>query len=124
MLKVLRNPPNVMGEHMPLHVCACLDHACQVHQFEVLTYLPWCLPPPHRQFHSALPVYRERYCGNPHKGMLVARQGGSESGFGALSICPLPSDGINGVGPYTPSQSALALYSTCTDLTISKRLGP
>ena len=30
MLKVLRNPPNVMGEHMPLHACACLDHACRV----------------------------------------------------------------------------------------------
>ena len=25
-----RNPPNVMGEHTPLHTCACLDHACRV----------------------------------------------------------------------------------------------
>ena len=31
MLEVLQNPPNVMGEHMPLHTCACLDHACRVH---------------------------------------------------------------------------------------------
>ena len=30
MLKVLRSPPNVMGEHTPLHACACLDHACRV----------------------------------------------------------------------------------------------
>ena len=30
MLKVFRNPPNVMGEHTPLHACACLDHACRV----------------------------------------------------------------------------------------------
>ena len=28
MLKVLWNPPNVMGEHTPLHAYACLDHAC------------------------------------------------------------------------------------------------
>ena len=33
MLKVLRNPPNVMGEHTPLPACACLDHACRVHLF-------------------------------------------------------------------------------------------
>ena len=30
MLKVLWNPPNNTGEHMPLHAFACLDHACQV----------------------------------------------------------------------------------------------
>ena len=30
VLKVPRNPPNVMGEHTPLHACVCLDHACRV----------------------------------------------------------------------------------------------
>ena len=32
VLKVPRNPPTVMGEHTPLHACACLDHACRVRQ--------------------------------------------------------------------------------------------
>ena len=39
MLKVLRNPPNIMGEHMPLHACACLDHACRVRLILKVTYL-------------------------------------------------------------------------------------
>ena len=30
VLKVPWNPPKVMGEHTPLHACACLDHACRV----------------------------------------------------------------------------------------------
>ena len=77
MLKVLQNPPNVMGEHTPLHTCACLNHACRVCLMvsKVLTYLPQCLLPPHYQFHSALPACRGWCCGNPHRGTLVVRQG-------------------------------------------------
>ena len=33
VLKVPWNPPNIMGEHTPLHACACLDHACRVRLF-------------------------------------------------------------------------------------------
>ena len=125
MLKVLRNPPNVMGEHTPLHACACLDHACRVHLVpEALTYLPWCLPPPHRQFHSALLVCRERYCGNPHKGKSVVRQDGSGSDSWGRSNVPLPRDDTIDGAWCTPLRSVPKQCNICIDSNVYARLGP
>ena len=125
VLKVPRNPPNVMGEHTPLHACACLDHACRVHLIpEALTCLPQYLPPPHLRYRSAPLVYRGRHCGNPHKGTLVVRQGGSGNGCGESSICLHPHDGTTGAGRCIPLQSAPAPCSTCTGLIVVGRLEP
>ena len=64
--------PSAMGEHMPLHTCACLDHACRVRLMsKALTCSPRCLPPPHLRCRSAPLVYRGRHCGSLHKGTLV-----------------------------------------------------
>ena len=125
VLKVPQNPPNVMGEHTPLHACACLDHACRVRlKSEALTCLPRCLPPLHLRYRSAPLVYRGRHCGSPHKGTLVVRWGGSGNGCGEPSICLRPHDGTDGAGRYIPLQSVPALYNTCTGLIVVWQLEP
>ena len=123
VLKVPRNPPNIMGEHTPLHTCACLDHACRVRRnTKVLTYLPRCLPPLRLRYHSAPLVYKGRHYGSPHKGILVVQLGGSGNDCGEPSICLRPHDGTTGVGRYTSLQSVPAPYSTCTGLIVVGRL--
>ena len=94
--------PTSMGEHMPLHACACLDHAYRVRLIhpKAITCLPRCLPPPHLRCCSAPLVYRGRHCGIPRKGTWVVQRGGSSNGCGEPSICLLPRGGTNGVGPY------------------------
>ena len=125
VLKVPRNPLNVMSEHTPLHAYACLDQACRVHQYsKALTCLPQCLPPPRLRYRSDPLVYRGRHCGSPHKGTLVVRRGGSRNDCGEPSIFLHPHDGTTGVGRYTPLQSVPALCSTYTGLIVVGRLEP
>ena len=115
-----------MGEHTPLHACACLDHACRVRLYlpEALTCWPRCLPSPHLQCHFALPACRGRYCGIPHRGMLVVRRGGSKNDFWGRSNALLPLSGITGAKRYTLSQNVPAPCSTCTGSIIVVQLGP
>ena len=125
MLKVLQDPPNAMGEHTPLHACACLDHACRVRLFlKALTCWPRCLPPPHLRCRSAPLVYRGQHCGSPHKGMLVVRRDGSGNGCGEPSTCPLLNGDTTGAELCIPLQNALTLCNTCIGLTVDGRLGP
>ena len=89
---------------------------------ETLTCLPQNLPLPHLRCRSAPLVYRGRHYGNPHKGTLVVRRGGSKNGCGEPSIFLHPHDGITDVGRYTLLQSVPALCSTCTCSIVVGRL--
>ena len=91
---------------------------------EVLTCLPWCLLPPYRQFHFALPACRGRYYGIPHRGTSVVPRDGSGNGFWGQSSALLPLGGIINGELYIPSRSVHALCNTCTDLIVGALLGP
>ena len=56
--------------------------------------------------------------------MLVVQLGGNGSGFEEQNTCPLPHDGTVSAERYTPLQSVLVLYSTCTGLNGGMQLEP
>ena len=91
---------------------------------EALTCLPRCSLPPHPQCRSAPLVYTGRHCESPHKGTLVAQQGGSGDGCGEPNIYHLLCGGTIDAERYTPLQSVPVLCNTCTGSIFVWRLGP